>query len=258
VQQSLIWTSSRRKREVLDALIKREDEKNAFIFLNRKRDVDELAKWLKGKGYSAAPMHGDMVQSVRTVTLQGFKDGKITLLVCSDVAARGLDIQGVSHVFNYDLPFNADDYVHRIGRTGRAGMAGRALSIAARDDDEKLVENIERLIKRAIPLEEIEVNEERAPRAASSRSAQPRPAREERSRSEGSGRARPVREVVPEEVDELADLGLAHGATNQRRAEKFSHRQQKPAVRNNRPPRQDDEDGPNSFSQDDLPAFLRR
>ncbi len=233
VKQSLVWTSFRKKRDVLDALIKREDVKNAFIFLNRKRDVDDLAKWLKSKGYSAAPMHGDMIQSVRTVTLQGFKEGKITLLVCSDVAARGLDIQGVSHVFNFDLPFNSDDYVHRIGRTGRAGMAGRALSIAARDEDEKLVENIEKLTKRPIPLEEVElVKEERAPR-----------------------REKP--EVAREEAED-DDAGMAHGANRQRRADKFSSRQQKPAVRNSRPPRRDDDEGPNAFSNDDLPAFLKR
>lgn len=233
VKQSLVWTSYRKKRDVLDALIKREDVKNAFIFLNRKRDVDDLAKWLKGRGYSAAPMHGDMIQSVRTVTLQGFKDGDITLLVCSDVAARGLDIQGVSHVFNFDLPFNADDYVHRIGRTGRAGAAGRALSIAARDEDEKLVENIEKLTKRPIPLEEIAlVREECAPR-----------------------REKP--ETAREEAED-DDAGMAHGGNRQRRADKFSHRQQKPAVRNSRPPRRDDDEGPNAFSHDDMPAFLKR
>lgn len=229
VRQSLIWTSFRKKKDVLEALIKREDVKNAFIFLNRKRDVDELAKFLKSRGYSAAPMHGDMVQSVRTVTLQGFKEGKITLLICSDVAGRGLDIQGVSHVFNYDVPMHPDDYVHRIGRTGRAGMQGRALSIAARDEDEKFVENIERLIKRSIPLETVELEERRPPR-----------------------------QEKPEHKPEPEDEGLMHGGDRQRRAEKFEHRRQKPAVRNSRPPRSDDDEGPSSMSGDDIPAFLRR
>ncbi|MFN3827628.1 MAG: DEAD/DEAH box helicase [Micavibrio sp.] len=233
VRQSLVWTSFRKKREALEALIKREDVKNAFIFLNRKRDVDDLAKWLKGKGYSAAPMHGDMIQSVRTVTLQEFKDGKITLLICSDVAARGLDIQGVSHVFNYDMPFNADDYVHRIGRTGRAGMAGRALSIAARDEDEKLVETIEKLIKKAIPVETVEL-EERRP----AKTSQPK---------------------RREEADDSDEAGFAQGGNRQSRRERFEHRRQKPAVRNSRVerPQVEEEDDSTGFG-DDVPAFLRR
>ncbi|QQG35272.1 MAG: DEAD/DEAH box helicase [Micavibrio aeruginosavorus] len=233
VKQSLVWTSYRKKKDVLEALIKREDVKNAFIFLNRKRDVDDLAKFLKTRGYSVAPMHGDMVQSVRTVTLQEFKEGKITLLICSDVAARGLDIQGVSHVFNYDIPMHPDDYVHRIGRTGRAGMAGRALSIAARDEDEKFVENIEKLIKKAIPLETVEI-ESRPPRRAPERRR--------------------------EEAGEGDDAGFAHGGDRQSRADKFAHRRQKPAVRSNRAPRYDDsaDEGPNAMTGDDIPAFLRR
>ncbi|MCM2343492.1 MAG: DEAD/DEAH box helicase [Alphaproteobacteria bacterium] len=235
VRQSLVWTSFRKKKDVLEALIKREDVKNAFVFLNRKRDVDELAKFLKAKGYSVAPMHGDMVQSVRTVTLQGFKDGKITLLICSDVAARGLDIQGVSHVFNYDIPMHPEDYVHRIGRTGRAGMAGRSLSIAARDEDEKFVENIEKLIKKTIPLETVEI--------------EARPAKQ-RERA-------PVRTEEP--VAESEDVGFVHGGDRQSRAEKFANRRQKPAVRSNRPPRFDDAvEGPDTLAGDDIPAFLRR
>lgn len=252
VSQSLIWTTARKKKDVLEALIKREDVKNAFIFLNRKRDVDELAKFLKAKGYSAAPMHGDMVQSVRTVTLQQFKDGKITLLICSDVAARGLDIQGVSHVFNYDMPFNSDDYVHRIGRTGRAGLTGRSLSIAVRDEDEKYVEGIERLIKRAIPVETIDVP---GGRGQEGRNQENRGPRRERPQ------ARPVvdaDDVVDDVAEADDDVVMAHGSSNQRRAEKFAPRQQKPAVRNSRPPRRDDDEGPNAFSNDDLPAFLKR
>lgn len=121
-----------RKKQVLENLIKNEDIKNAFIFCNRKKDVGELARLLEKKGYDAAPIHGDMPQSARTAVLKRFKNDELKFLVCSDVVARGIDIAGVSHVFNYDVPMNADDYVHRIGRTGRAGQQGRAWMIAAK------------------------------------------------------------------------------------------------------------------------------
>ncbi len=155
VTQKLVWSDPRRKRDTLDNILQQEDVKNAFIFLNRKRDVDTLALWLKKKGYSAAPLHGDMVQSQRTATLKGFKDGEIKLLVCSDVAARGLDVEAVSHVFNYDVPMHADDYVHRIGRTGRAGMEGRSWTIATKDED-KYVQSIQRLIKKEIETQSVD------------------------------------------------------------------------------------------------------
>ena len=133
------------KKYALRNLIERENVKNAFVFCNRKKDVDMLGRWLSEKGFSAAALHGDMIQSKRTETLQAFKDGKIVLMVCSDVAARGLDVSGVSHVFNFDVPFNADDYVHRIGRTGRAGQSGRAWTLITEDDD-KLVAAIVKLV----------------------------------------------------------------------------------------------------------------
>lgn len=147
VEQFLVEVSPKGKNTVLDKLLKQEDVKNAFIFLNRKRDVDTVAKWLKDKGYAAAGLHGDMPQIKRTETLQRFKDDEVKLLVCSDVAARGLDVKGVSHVFNYDVPMSADDYVHRIGRTGRAGQKGRAWMLATHQD-EKFLEAIQKLIKR--------------------------------------------------------------------------------------------------------------
>lgn len=147
VEQFLVNTSPKEKNAVLDKLLKQEEIKNAFVFCNRKKDVDMLAKWLKGKGYAASPLHGDMPQAKRTETLQKFKDDEVILLVCSDVAARGLDVKGVSHVFNYDVPMSADDYVHRIGRTGRAGQKGRAWMLATEKDD-KFMDAIQKLIKR--------------------------------------------------------------------------------------------------------------
>lgn len=147
VEQFLVNVSPKDKNDTLNKILKQEDVKNAFIFCNRKRDVDTLAKWLKSKGYAAAALHGDMPQVKRTETLQDFKDDKVILLVCSDVAARGLDVKGVSHVFNYDVPMSADDYVHRIGRTGRAGQKGRAWMLATGRDD-KFMDAIQKLIKK--------------------------------------------------------------------------------------------------------------
>ncbi len=133
------------KREALRRLMREAvDLKNAIVFCNRKRDVDVVAKSLKKHGFNAAPIHGDLDQSVRTKTLEQFKSGEIPILVASDVAARGLDIPAVSHVFNFDVPFHADDYVHRIGRTGRAGRSGHTYMLAT-SRDFKAVEAIEKL-----------------------------------------------------------------------------------------------------------------
>ncbi len=138
VEQFLVKTDKRSKNKVLGQIIKDENVKNAFIFCNRKRDIDSLVGWLKKGGHNAAGLHGDMAQNIRTETLEEFKSGKIKLLVCSDVAARGIDVQGTSHVFNYDVPMNPDDYVHRIGRTGRAGEKGRAWMLMTPAEDKFL------------------------------------------------------------------------------------------------------------------------
>ena len=140
------------KRKVLRALIDAEGDKctNAIIFCNRKMDVDTVAKSLKKYGYDAAPIHGDLDQSQRTKTLEGFRNGDLRFLVASDVAARGLDVPSVSHVYNYDVPSHAEDYVHRIGRTGRAGRDGKAIMICV-PRDEKNLEDVERLVQREIP-----------------------------------------------------------------------------------------------------------
>ena len=135
------------KREALRMLIKRENVQNAFIFCNRKRDVALLHKSLVKHGFNAGALHGDMEQSERTATLDNFKRNELTLLVCSDVAARGLDVEAMSHVFNFDVPFHAEDYVHRIGRTGRAGRSGTAYTLVTPEDG-KQIDAIEHLIKK--------------------------------------------------------------------------------------------------------------
>ncbi|MBF54055.1 MAG: DEAD/DEAH box helicase [Confluentimicrobium sp.] len=141
------------KRNILRAVIEAEGDacSNAIIFCNRKVDVDVVAKSLKKYGYNAEPIHGDLDQSHRTRTLDGFRDGSIRFLVASDVAARGLDIPAVSHVFNFDVPSHAEDYVHRIGRTGRAGRKGKAFTIATQYD-EKYLDAIQTLVGQQIPL----------------------------------------------------------------------------------------------------------
>ncbi|TMV91037.1 DEAD/DEAH box helicase [Thioclava sp. BHET1] len=148
--------TAKTKREVLRAVIEGEGEActNAIIFCNRKVDVDIVAKSLQKYGFDAAPIHGDLDQSQRTRTLESFREGTLKFLIASDVAARGLDVPAVSHVFNYDLPMHAEDYVHRIGRTGRAGRKGAAISIYV-PADEKFLSGIESLIEQPIPRGEL-------------------------------------------------------------------------------------------------------
>ncbi|MCD9146451.1 DEAD/DEAH box helicase [Pseudophaeobacter flagellatus] len=156
-QQVVQFKASRKDREAsekrtaLRALIDGEGDKltNAIIFCNRKTDVDIVSKSLKKYGYDAAPIHGDLDQSQRTKTLDGFRDGQLRILVASDVAARGLDVPSVSHVFNYDVPGHPEDYVHRIGRTGRAGREGKAITICS-VRDEKALAAVENLLQKEI------------------------------------------------------------------------------------------------------------
>ena len=140
------------KRRLLRDMIAAEGEKctNAIIFCNRKTDVDIVAKSMKKYGLDAAPIHGDLDQSQRTRTLDAFRAGELKFLVASDVAARGLDVPAVSHVFNFDVPSHAEDYIHRIGRTGRAGRAGKTMMICIPRDERNLAD-IERLIQKEIP-----------------------------------------------------------------------------------------------------------
>ncbi len=140
------------KRDLLRKMIEDEGKgcTNAIIFCNRKVDVDIVAKSLKKHNYNAEPIHGDLEQSRRMEVLKGFRDGNIRFLCASDVAARGLDIPNVSHIFNFDVPSHAEDYVHRIGRTGRAGKSGVALMICS-PRDEKNLDDVERLVKNKIP-----------------------------------------------------------------------------------------------------------
>ena len=210
ITQSLIEVKPARKdrnaaekRSVLRALIRAEGEActNAIIFCNRKVEVDVVAKSLKSHGFNAAPIHGDLEQSQRTKTLDAFRDGTLHLLIASDVAARGLDIPAVSHVFNFDVPSHPEDYVHRIGRTGRAGRPGKAFTISV-PSDEKYLKAIEGLIKTEIPRGALP--EGYVPDSGEGRPDRPREERGAKGRERG-GRGRD-RDRAPKPHDEMAAM----------------------------------------------------
>lgn len=159
-QKLIVLNSARQKAKMLVQKTRDENVETAFVFCNRKKDIDGYTNALVKAGFKAGSLHGDMSQSSRTKTLAEFKAGDIKILVCSDVAGRGIDISDISHVFNMDLPSNAEDYVHRIGRTGRAGKTGKAFSFVVLPTDEKVLTAVETLIGQTIERETIE---EKAP-----------------------------------------------------------------------------------------------
>ncbi len=154
VEAFVVHVHPKDKDQTLLKLMRDEKATSAFIFCNRKRDIDGLCKFLNAKGIHSKALHGDMDQKSRTATLEQLKAGEIPFLVCSDVAGRGLDVDDLSHVFNYDVPMTADDYVHRIGRTGRAGKKGRAFMLST-NRDTKFLDAIEALIKKKITVFEV-------------------------------------------------------------------------------------------------------
>lgn len=163
IEQALVTTTSRGKRETLRHLLRAEDVHTAIIFANRKTTVRELNQSLQRHGFKSSEIHGDMDQSSRLKELDRFKAGDVNILVASDVAARGLDIKGVSHVFNFDAPWHPDDYVHRIGRTGRAGATGKAFTLIT-DEDAENIANIEKLTGQKIArIEGVKAVREPAP-----------------------------------------------------------------------------------------------
>ena len=188
IKQAQVKISRRdQKRDALRHLIDTENVKNAIIFCNRKRDVSVLHRSLDKHGYSAGAIHGDLDQSTRTKTLEGFRNGTIRLLVASDVAARGLDIPDVSHIFNFDPPTHAEDYVHRIGRTGRAGKEGAAFTLVT-PEDRKYIEAIEKMLETTIPVHDLDADKEPAKKEASeSEPAEKESAKEEAPTSAASG-----------------------------------------------------------------------
>jgi superfamily II DNA/RNA helicase len=231
VSQGLVVVAAREKREVLRKLIRSEDVVNALIFCNRKRDVDILYRSLKKHGFNVNALHGDMPQPVRLETLETFKSGATTLLVASDVAARGLDLPKVSHVFNFDVPSHAEDYVHRIGRTGRAGREGRALMLATPEDSKYLAavvafigNEIPKISVAGFAAQEMEpVEEKRRPRRR-------RSSRKPGDGASGAERKAPERKAPERKAPErIPVLAKAKEGSNRRRR-RPSHGEAEPAT----------------------------
>jgi len=161
VEQHFYSVGDDDKRRALKQIVRQRGITQAFVFVNSKLGCARLARSLEREGLRCTALHGDKSQDERLKALAAFKAGEVDLLVCTDVAARGLDIKDVPAVFNFDVPFNAEDYVHRIGRTGRAGASGLAVTFAGGGNDVRLVADIEKLIKKKIELEAIEFEDER-------------------------------------------------------------------------------------------------
>ena len=232
IEQALVETTSRGKRETLRGLLQADDLTTAIIFSNRKTTVRELTESLRRHGFRASQIHGDMEQSERIRELDRFKSGEINILVASDVAARGLDIKGVSHVFNYDVPWHPDDYVHRIGRTGRAGAKGKAFTLVTSDDAEA-IENIEKLTGMKIP---------RVGKAAPSAGGEASAPREDKPRRERGGRGRGERKPRDEQPQREERVAPAEQPREERRPEQSEDRRS--ARGEERRPRRDEERRP--------------
>jgi len=265
ITEGLALVADHDKREALRRLIRTQRVQNALIFCNRKRDVDILCKSLTRHKFDVGALHGDMAQTVRFATLEKFKANELRLLVCSDVAARGLDIGGLSHVFNFDVPHHAEDYVHRIGRTGRAGLEGHAFTIAM-PDDRAAVEAIEKLTGHPIPPIVVEgldpvawAEEDGRRRRGGARSAPRKTAARERPapREKPAPRAPAVASEQPTREKPAAEPRAARPKPEPRRRE-APPREAVPREAPRREPRRREEDlGPavTGFG-DDMPAFM--
>ena len=272
VTQRLVATHSKdyEKRSTLRDLIRaQQDLKNAIIFCNRKVDVADLFRSLDRHGFSVGALHGDMDQRSRMTMLANFKDGNIKLLVASDVAARGLDIPDVSHVFNFDVPIHAEDYVHRIGRTGRAGRSGAAFTLVSRRDT-KFVDAIEKLTDQKV--EWLSGNLEELPQQVESEE-RPRNGRERggRDRDRSRGRKGETRSAEPRietsETEEKVEAVKAERKTEgrpqnpARNPRAANHSAPRPANDDSRDRRnryrRDEDDGPTPLGfGDEVPAFM--
>ncbi|MDK4712220.1 DEAD/DEAH box helicase [Rhizobium sp. CNPSo 4039] len=267
------------KRATLRDLIRAQtDLKNAIIFCNRKKDVSDLFRSLDRHGFSAGALHGDMDQRSRMTMLQNFKDGNLQLLVASDVAARGLDIPDVSHVFNFDVPIHSEDYVHRIGRTGRAGRSGAAFTIVTKRDT-KHVDAIEKLIGEDVQwlngdLSALPPADESSDDNRSSRRRDQKGKGRDRDRSRGGRNASSHKSDIDVEDNDVvaieAAAAKAESVKNERKSENNNNRSHNGSRNSHRPfpaanddhrerrnRYRDQDDGPTPVGfGDDIPAFM--
>jgi superfamily II DNA/RNA helicase len=279
--EGLVLVAEHDKREALRHMIRTQNVQNALIFCNRKVDVDILHKSLVKHKFSAGALHGDLSQTVRFATLEKFRAGELKLLVCSDVAARGLDIGGLSHVFNFDVPYQAEDYVHRIGRTGRAGLEGHAFTIA-QPEDRLSIEAIEKLIHHPIPpvllegLDPVDWAEDDGRRrrrggrtgkpASKTASARERPAAKPRAATRQAPRRTEPERVEPAAAETAPAPSAAERSPNERfrrepgrpeRDRPERDRVERDRGRREWPPRRDEDLGPSVVGfGDEVPAFM--
>jgi superfamily II DNA/RNA helicase len=262
-------SNAMKKRDALRRLLGQDEVRNAIIFCNRKTTVRELNKSLKQHGFKSGEIHGDMEQAQRIAELDLFKDGKINILVASDVAARGLDIKGVSHVFNFDAPWHPDDYVHRIGRTGRGGATGIAYTLIAAEDAEN-IQNIEKLTGQKI--ERLDLGgapAAEAPVADAPAADEPRRARRERTpRPERAPREKTAREQVAEIAAPVRAPEPVPAPTPEQPRRDLRPERQSPTDfgappreglrdSNRRPRRDERDDGPDDGWNGPIPDFLK-
>ncbi|MDK4703562.1 MULTISPECIES: DEAD/DEAH box helicase [unclassified Rhizobium] len=267
------------KRATLRDLIRAQtDLKNAIIFCNRKKDVADLFRSLERHGFSVGALHGDMDQRSRTTMLQNFRDGQIQLLVASDVAARGLDLPDVGHVFNFDVPIHSEDYVHRIGRTGRAGRSGAAFTIVTKRDT-KHVDAIEKLIGEDVQwlngdLSALPPADESGDDNRSSRRRDQKGKGRDRDRSRGGRNASSHKSDIDVEDNDVIAIeaapAKAESVKNERKSENNNNRSHNGSRNSHRPfpaanddhrerrnRYRDQDDGPTPVGfGDDIPAFM--
>ena len=268
IAQHKVEVPARGKRDALRRLLRSDEVTTAIVFANRKTTVRELNKSLQGSGFASSEIHGDMDQPSRMAELDRFKKGEVNILVASDVAARGLDIKGVSHVFNFDTPWHPDDYIHRIGRTGRAGAKGRAFTFVTPEDAEAIA-NVEKLTGLKIPLFALDAGSGIETDSGSGEAPEPRDkpargARRERPRGREAKPAEESRSRAPRKREERASQDEPRETVREPAPTPRDSREDEPARKPARTaplparrPREDADSAPGEWNGP-VPGFLNR